>query len=303
MLWFRKRPEAALPAVTDQIAPAELPVALDRGLFKQHFAKLLENAAQDGGIEGYLAALGAKQHAYAALIERSGGGLTLDDFESLLDLVFTARRRVFPALGALGAAQVTARVSELLWGNAPLAQRMQGFVDAMPGAAGMDRDSIRAAAKVRRAAWDFAAELVHFGDPEKYPLMSRWVWDQGTQSGALREFIRGSDGAMEIPVANSPESFEGARKWLAERIARRGHLPRRAFLDRSGAGPGLHHLFPLGHRRRPGRRFRPRHAGARAGEKTARHRPAARGWPPPREEDGLIDRIIGILLCLYMKNR
>jgi hypothetical protein len=222
MLWFRKRPEAALPAVTDQIAPAELPVALDRGLFKQHFAKLLENAAQDGGIEGYLAALGAKQHAYAALIERSGGGLTLDDFESLLDLVFTARRRVFPALGALGAAQVTARVSELLWGNAPLAQRMQGFVDAMPGAAGMDRDSIRAAAKVRRAAWDFAAELVHFGDPEKYPLMSRWVWDQGTQSGALREFIRGSDGVMEIPVANSPESFEGARKWLAERIAEEG---------------------------------------------------------------------------------
>jgi hypothetical protein len=222
MLWFRKRPEAALPAVTDQIAPAELPVALDRGLFKQHFAKLLENAAQDGGIEGYLAALGAKQHAYAALIERSGGGLTLDDFESLLDLVFTARRRVFPALGALGAAQVTARVSELLWGNAPLAQRMQGFVDAMPGAAGMDRDSIRAAAKVRRAAWDFAAELVHFGDPEKYPLMSRWVWDQGTQSGALREFIRGSDGAMEIPVANSPESFEGARKWLAERIGEEG---------------------------------------------------------------------------------
>jgi hypothetical protein len=222
MLWFRKRPEAALPAVTDQIAPAELPVALDRGLFQQHFAKLLENAAQDGGIEGYLAALGAKQHAYAALIERSGGGLTLDDFESLLDLVFTARRRVFPALGALGAAQVTARVSELLWGNAPLAQRMQGFVDAMPGAAGMDRDSIRAAAKVRRAAWDFAAELVHFGDPEKYPLMSRWVWDQGTQSGALREFIRGSDGVMEIPVANSPESFEGARKWLAERIAEEG---------------------------------------------------------------------------------
>ena len=223
MLWFRKQPEAALPAVTDQITPAELPVALDRGLFQQHFAKLLENAAQDGGIESYLAALGAKRHAYAALLERSGGGgLTLDDFEFLLDLVFTARRRVFPALGALGAAQVTARVSELLWGNAPLAQRMQGFVDAMPGAAGMDRDSIRAAAKVRRAAWDFAAELVHFGDPEKYPLMSRWVWDQGTQSGALREFIRGSDGAMEIAIANSPESFEGARKWLAERIAEEG---------------------------------------------------------------------------------
>ena len=224
MLWFRKQPEAAAPlAVTDTITPAELPVALDRGLFQQHFTKLLENAGQDGGIEAYLASLGAKQHAYADVLARSeDGGLTLDDIESLLDCIFTARRRVFPAFESIGTARATVMIRELLSGRMPLAQRMQGFVDAMPGTAAMDRDSIRAATKVRRAAWDFAAELLHFSDPVKYPLMSRWVWDQGTQSGALREFIRAGDAMREIPFTNAPGLFEAGRRWLAERIAEEG---------------------------------------------------------------------------------
>lgn len=224
MLWFRKQPEAAaLPAVTDLIMPAELPVALDRGLFQIYYTRLLANVEQDGGIEAYLARLGAKQQSYAGLLGRSRlEQLTLDDLELLLDRVFTARRRVFPALEALGAARATDLVRDLLFGGAPLAERMQGFVDAMPGAAGMGRDSIKAAAKVRRAAWDFAAELLHFSDPVKYPLMSRWVWDQGAQSGALREFIRGSDAMGEIPFGNTPELFEGGRKWLAEQIAQEG---------------------------------------------------------------------------------
>jgi hypothetical protein len=48
------------------------------------------------------------------------------------------------------------------------------------------------------------------------------VWDAGTQSGALREFIRGGDQLREVPFDNSPELFEAARRWLAERIAEKG---------------------------------------------------------------------------------
>lgn len=223
MLWFRKQPAVAAPAATDEISPAALPLAPDPGLFQQHFTKLLANVAHDGGIEAYLASLAAKQRTYAGVLEQAADGeLTLDDLEALLDSVFTARRRIFPVFEALGAAGVTGLVRQLLSGGAPLAQRMQSFIDAMPGTADMDSGSIRAAARVRRAAWDFAAELVHFSDPVKYPLMSRWVWDQGTQSGALREFIRGNDALREIPFDNSPGLFEGGRRWLAERIAEEG---------------------------------------------------------------------------------
>ena len=223
MLWFKKRPDAALPAAADEIVPAALPLALDAGAFKHYFTTLVENAGQDGGIESCLAALGAKQHVCIVTLERAREAVfTMGDIEALLDHMFTARRRLCPALERLGAARTAALVGDLVAGAPPPAQRLQAFVDTMPGAERMDRESLKAAAKVRRAAWDFAAELLHFSDPVKFPLMSRWVWDQGTQSGALREFIRGNDAMREIPFGNDPGLFEGARRWFAERIAEEG---------------------------------------------------------------------------------
>lgn len=221
MLWFSKKRHApAVPAVTDQIVPAELPLALDAGLFKHHCGKLLESAAQDGGIENYLSALRAKQHVFAETLARDH--ISTADIETLLGSVFTARRRVYPALERIGMTRAAALLRDLAAGAMPPALRLQNFVDAMPGAAGMDRESVKAAAKVRRAARDFAAEALHFSDPVRYPLMSRWVWDETTQSGALREFVRGNDALREIPFNNSPALFEGARVWLAGCIAEQG---------------------------------------------------------------------------------
>jgi hypothetical protein len=146
----------------------------------------------------------------------------LDEIESLLDHVFSARRRLYPALEAAGAAKVRAALVRLAHAGLPVAERLQTLVDAIPGAAGMDRASIKAANKLRRAAWDFAAELLHFGDPDKFPLMTRWVWDESTQSGALREFIRGNDAMKDIPLTNAPEMFEGARAWLTDQLRTEG---------------------------------------------------------------------------------
>lgn len=221
MLWFsKKQQQSVAPTAVNQIVPAQLPLALDATLFKQHCSRLLEIAAQDGGIESYLAALRAKQHAFTETLGR--GEIGANDIEMLLGCVFTARRRVYPALESVGMARAAGLLRDLVSGTLYPAERLQAFVDAMPGATGMDRESVKAAAKVRRAAWDFAAEALHFSDPVRYPLMSRWVWDEATQSGALREFVRGNDAIRDIPFNNSPATFEGARVWLAERIAEEG---------------------------------------------------------------------------------
>lgn len=222
MLWFGKRQDrAGLPVAGDRITAGPLPVSLDEGLFKRHFDTLLAIAEQDTGIESYLAGLNAKQHAFGTSL---AGGAVLDMavIETLLGSVFTARRRLYPALEALGATQINALVENLLRGTAAIPQRLQAFVDAMPGTESMGRAEIKAAAKVRRAAWDFGAELLHFSDPLRYPLMARWVWDAGTQSGAMREFVRGGDAMRDIPFDNSPALFEAGRRWIAERIAAQG---------------------------------------------------------------------------------
>jgi len=222
MLWPKKWRDAAPKPDRDEIVPAELPIALDGRLFAQHFAKLAESVEPDGGAEAYLERLGAKQRVYAEVLGAAADGLDMDAIERLLGHVFTARRHLPPALEELGGERCARLVSGLIARDAPVARRMQDFVDAMPGAQAIERREMQAAARLRRAAWDFAAEVVHFGDPVRFPLMSRWVWDRATQSGALREFIRGNDALAEIPFDNSPGVFEAARRWMAERIAENG---------------------------------------------------------------------------------
>jgi hypothetical protein len=222
MFRFKKAAAPATPVVAEAVLPAALPLPLDEAAFRRHFDALLAGAEQDGGIEVYIAALGAKMSVFAALRERvRAAPPALDDLEGVLALVFTARRHLYPALDALGA-EAGLRVRDLWFGAAAPAQRLQQFVDVMPGAGATDRASIKAAAKLRRAAWDFAAELLHYGDPLRYPLMTRWVWDQATQSGALRELVRGSDNIRELPFGNDPALFEGARCWLSEQLAAQG---------------------------------------------------------------------------------
>jgi len=222
MAWFRKTAKAALPVAVDGIAPAPLPLPLDEAAFRRHFDALLAGAAEDGGIEAYIAALSAKTSLFVALKGRVRAlPPALNELEDVLALVFTARRHLHPALEAMGT-EAGLLVRDLWFGAMPPERRLQQFVDAMPGADSTDRASIKAAAKLRRAAWDFAAELLHYGDPLRYPLMTRWVWDQATQSGALRELVRGSDSIRELPFGNEPGLFEGARCWLAEQLAAQG---------------------------------------------------------------------------------
>ncbi len=224
MLWFGKRATpTAVAAVASEVVPADLPVPLDPVVFQRHFDALLAGMELDGGADSYLSALGAKRQAVAEArahsAERTHG---LDAIESMLALVFTARRKLYPALAAMGDEPVGELMAGLWFGALSPHERLQQFVDAMPGAESGTRQGVKVAAKLRRAAWDFAAEMLHYGEPERYPLMSRWVWDQATQSGALREFVRGGDAMREVPFSNDPAVFEGARRWLAEQLAAQG---------------------------------------------------------------------------------
>lgn len=223
MLWARKRPAEPAPRSAAEIAAAELPLALDAGLFEQHFAALLDAVTACGGVELCLGRLATKQELCAAtLTEAREREVDLEGIGRLLGFVFTARRHLLPALDELGEQRCAGLMRDLADVAAPLASRLQGFVDAMPGARTMDRAEVRSAARLRRAAWNFAAEVAHFGDPVRFPLMSRWVWDSSSQSGALREFVRGNDAMREIPFDNSAELHEGARAWLSSRIAEHG---------------------------------------------------------------------------------
>jgi hypothetical protein len=223
MLWFRKGAKQRAEAERDLIVPAPLPTPLDPALFAQHFESLLASVERVGGVEIVLDSLEAKHRLFAGALRRERPSeLSLADVETLLDTVFTARRRLFPALEEAGAGAVRSALTGLIYGDEGLSERLARFAERLVPDGGEGAADRKAAAKVRRAAHDFGSEALHYRDPVRYPLMARWVWDQATVSGALREFIRGGDQLTDVPLGSSPETFEGARQWLAEMIAAQG---------------------------------------------------------------------------------
>src|SRR5690606_1229835 len=106
---------AAVAVVAAEVVPVELPVPLDAAVFQRHFSALLAGMEQDGGADSFLAALAAKRQAVSDVRERAQqqrSACGLDALESVLALVFTARRKLYPALADLG----NERVAELMGG-------------------------------------------------------------------------------------------------------------------------------------------------------------------------------------------
>ena len=71
----------------------------------------------------------------------------------------------------------------------------------------------------RQHRWvrDLAAEILHYLDPESYPLMCRWVWDSGSNTGALREIWYGERvDEMTIEVADDYAAFLALRRELSQ---------------------------------------------------------------------------------------
>lgn len=223
MLWFKRPPNLNSPeggGPTEVVAPVPLGVEMDARIFVQKFAVLMELFGTSGGVEPYLDALEHKSQLFRALLaEDRLEQFDMEGVETLLETVMPARKRLWPALERMGQDDLKAALRHLVYGEGPLEERLGAFVDRIPvGVAG----DAKAEKKLRRAAHDFAAEVLHFLDPKRYPLMTRWVWDQGTHSGAVRELVKGGDTLSSVPLGAAPGVYEAARVWIAEQLAAQG---------------------------------------------------------------------------------
>lgn len=194
---------------------------LDDGRFAKHFAQFVSLAGAGVGLGPYVESLEAKHQLFAnALVAQRR--LDLEAAATLLELVFTARRRLYPLIEIFGAEQFGELAAELVHGEALLGDRVEAFCEALPYPEVSGREGRATRRKLRGAALDFAAELLHFADPVAHPLMTRWVWDANSSSGALREFMDVPDTVARIELAASPRTFTETRAWLTERIGEQG---------------------------------------------------------------------------------
>ena len=172
---------------------------------------LVARSEDQGGVEAYIRALRLKSELFRDSLAAS---LDLKAFRALCAYMATVRRRIGRYAEEEAFEDMRSRISRLLDDarstaavDSCVAQFCAGFPD--------DRD--------HRWVRDLAAELLHYSDPERYPLMARWVWDTRANTGVLREIWHGEDvDHVRIEVADGYATFLMLREELAQYLAANG---------------------------------------------------------------------------------
>ena len=168
-----------------QVAPDGLPVLhLSGPALKAAMEGLVAGSEEQGGVERYLEALALKVTLFQEAYADGADAPDRDTFKYLCAYMAPVRRRIGPYLKGSAYFDLCDRIAALLDGAADTSTadaRIAAFCAHFP------QD------KAHRWVRDLAAELLHYTDPERYPLMCRWVWDARANSGVLREIWYGAD--------------------------------------------------------------------------------------------------------------
>ena len=177
------------------------------------FESLAVASEEAGGIERYVDALKLKGELFA---ETLGSGrardASLEELRALCAWMSTVRRRIGAYIEPEGFPRLREAIARLLEGATEETDaRMDAFCATFPD----DRQ--------HRWVRDLAAELLHHTEPERYPLMTRWMWDGQANSGVLREIWHGEEiDNMTIPVPSTYGTFVTLREELAQFLASQG---------------------------------------------------------------------------------
>jgi hypothetical protein len=139
--------------------------------------RLVTGTEEHGGVERYVEAVRMKSTVFREALGETGP-IDLATFKTLCALIATVRRRAGPYLTPDRFPALRANVARLLEGREDTSTtdaRVAAFCSAFPA----DRE--------HRWVHDLAGEILHNVDPERYPLMCRWVWDAQTNTGVIRE--------------------------------------------------------------------------------------------------------------------
>ena len=188
--------------------PAPRPVLdLSGPKLRRAFENLVESADESGGVERYVGALALKASLFEEVLGKGRiSELTEAEFYDLATFITPVRRRVGAWIGRNGFVAMRGRLEDLLQGWSDLGtvdRRVDAFVASFPA----DRE--------HRWSRDLAAEVLHFTLPERYPLMTRWMWDARVNTGVLREIWYGENAdADAIAVGDNFAVFAILREEL-----------------------------------------------------------------------------------------
>ena len=199
--------------------PATVPVEIERpvldlsgDLLRQAMQMMVNGAEELGGIERYVDAVKLKSSVFQqALDNETMDKLDLEAFKGLCTFMATVRRRIGGWLNEDSFEELHGHIRLLFGNDADVDVRIEAFCDQFP------RD------KSHRWVRDLATELLHNADPERVPLMNRWVWDAKANTGVIREIWHGENvDHMTIPVGDSYGTYLMLREELSQFLSDEG---------------------------------------------------------------------------------
>lgn len=199
--------------------PDDTPVRLEisGSRLAASLARLVAGAEAQGGIERYVEALKLKSALFRdALGGRATNAAVIepDVFKSLCPFMPTVRRRIARWLERPAYDALERQIADFLAGiddTATTDRRLATFGAAL----GEDAS--------QRWVRDLGAELLHNLAPERYPLMTRWVWDAAANTGVIREIWHSENADHErIDVADGYSTFLALREELSGYLSRNG---------------------------------------------------------------------------------
>jgi hypothetical protein len=176
------------------------------------FQAMVNGSEELGGIERYVDAVSLKSAVFQqALVENDVAELDLETFKGLCTFMSTVRRRIGAWLNEDAFVEMRAGIVELFDDAEHIENRINRFCDRFPND------------KKHRWVKDLAAELLHNADPERVPLMNRWVWDAKSNTGVIREIWYGENvDHITIPVADGYGTYVMLREELSQFLSENG---------------------------------------------------------------------------------
>jgi hypothetical protein len=173
---------------------------------------MIAGSEEHGGIERYVDAVKLKSTMFQqALADDVIDDLDLETFKGLCTFMSTVRRRVGSWLNEDAFAELHEGIKELLVDDNAIDARIDAFCGRFP------RD------KAHRWVRDLATEMLHFRDPERIPLMNRWIWDAAANTGVLREIWHGDDvDHIKIPVGGGYATYLMLREEVSQFLSDEG---------------------------------------------------------------------------------
>ncbi len=173
---------------------------------------MVTGSEEHGGIERYIDAVKLKSQMFRqALVENDIAELDLETFKGLCTFMSTVRRRISERLNEDAFAELRGSIVDLFDEAEHIDNRIGRFCDQFPND------------KKHRWVRDLAAELLHNADPERVPLMNRWIWDAKANTGVIREIWHGENvDAMTIPVADGYGTYLMLREELSQFLSDNG---------------------------------------------------------------------------------